>query len=1210
MVVVAAIITLVAGAGVMSAQAGDLFAPSHIFVSGSAQGEGQAAESASGQGETIEVASGAQGESGSAQAEAPADQGDDAPAQDGDAAVRQDAPTSPAATIEGVCYFDAKGKAAEAPACAPLADAIATGSLEGGWYVLDEGECVVDGTVEVHGETHIVIGEATLRMLGSGRLHVASDAKLGIHCICGKEASARVEGSEADMLVDNEGVFGLYGCMLGGAKVCAVENRDGAMFVMYEGRIEANGGDGVLSHGRGVVGLHGGQITSNGGFGVSAESSVSVDGTAVVSGNGAGNIDPHGKRILVCGKLDKCARIGVTWTGDKPFTMEYGQYNADLEPCYVFTCDDGTSQVEANEDGEAFLAGGMEYRNAKGKVVHTERGTAVHDFAADPNGCMTMGDEWYCVSRSTTVNGRVTVSGNAKLILCDGATLTINGGMRLSSGNSLTIYGQRNMTGKLDCEHGDAKDEAAIGGNKGEAGGSVTVCGGNVTAQGGEDAAGIGGGCDGKGGTVEVLAGFVEAKGKEYGAGIGGGRNGEGGTFTIRGGHVVGYGSGYDKLFISGGGAGIGGGDSAKGGDVYVYGGDLEANASYLSAAIGGGDKGAGGNFTMYGGKVRTYPCYGGAGIGGGNKGVGGDVKIYGGELDLQAGSCGSGIGGGRNAAGGTVLIQDAKVKITVKNIGSGIGGGSDGDGGGEVKIVRSDVTCDVHSSAAIGGGFQGSKACSKVTIEDSTVVAKTTGDAAAIGGGEENRGIGCRGGDGGTVIIRNSHVTAEVNPEGGTGYCGGAAIGGGRKGKGGDVIIEGDSVVDAKTGAGAAIGRGECASDDAVGTVKLPPNAKVISYDDNGRVAPAAERAEYCKYRNHVRIEPCDHAGVTYTKTRNQHTPHCKYCNVESGGAHDHDFGEGDTCKDCGYRHTMPKFAHVTPATSGVCGVTFWFEFPADECMDYSKSEVTLKVDGKRARELKVSYGDAEVNAQGLRGFTMPLTSVELGQTVSATVSFGDGETTKKSASAADVVIGVSELGEAQGPQAEALGNFATAQLNYGHYVQAFLAKTRGWEIGKDFNEAELFFPKALDIHGAEKGLLRWKTLKSDPNDDIKKIGMTTVLGATAQIDLYFTPKPGHAFGEVRVMFGADPCTAELLPDGRLHVHVEGIEVADFNKELTVRGVAGETSGAFRLSTSLLAYAQAVMKSGAYGKVGDEAMAATYWYWKYAQDYQEAMRA
>lgn len=153
---------------------------------------------------------------------------------------------------------------------------------------------------------------------------------------------------------------------------------------------------------------------------------------------------------------------------------------------------------------------------------------------------------WYVAVGDVSIAQRVTVSDDVKLILTDGANLNVNGGISVSEGNSFTIYGQEKGTGALTATGG--MWQAGIGGNDGNAGGTVTINGGVVTATGSDGGAGIGGGFDGDGGTVTINGGMITATGSTesygktnyyIGAGIGGGAYGDGGTVQINGGYVI-----------------------------------------------------------------------------------------------------------------------------------------------------------------------------------------------------------------------------------------------------------------------------------------------------------------------------------------------------------------------------------------------------------------------------------------------------------------------------------------------------------------------------------------------------------------------------------------------------------------------------------------------------------------------------------------------
>lgn len=175
-------------------------------------------------------------------------------------------------------------------------------------------------------------------------------------------------------------------------------------------------------------------------------------------------------------------------------------------------------------------------------------------------------DGWYFVYEDMTIDERVDVTGDVKLILAEGCTLTTSNGIHVGRENSLTIYGQTETGGKLIAKGGAF--QAGIGGNETERVGTITIHSGEIHASGGDFGPGIGcGGANtgrpGSGGTVNIYGGAVYASGGRCSAGIGGGGGrvdgGGGAKVTITGGTVTatgGIGGGSSAVFNYSGGPG------------------------------------------------------------------------------------------------------------------------------------------------------------------------------------------------------------------------------------------------------------------------------------------------------------------------------------------------------------------------------------------------------------------------------------------------------------------------------------------------------------------------------------------------------------------------------------------------------------------------------------------------------------------------------
>ena len=437
----------------------------------------------------------------------------------------------------------------------------------------------------------------------------------------------------------------------------------------------------------------------------------------------------------------------------------------------------------------------------------------------------TWANNWYIVKGMVTLDKRVEVEGNVKLVLNDGATLTAPRGIHVAAGNSLTVYGQEQGNGKLLIKNVNG-NRAGIGGDDKEATGHIMIYGGTFDVTGGFRAAGIGGGNRGIDGYIEIHGNsLINAYGGSTGgAGIGGGYGATGGNIVIKNCQNI-TAKGYH-------GAGIGGGMSAPPGDednkIVILDGDINAFGTTGSAGIGGGSGSTGGNIEIRGGEITASGDYGGAGIGAGMGGaLGGNIIISGGKIiaqgserEMNSDIIGSaGIGGGDMGPAGTITITGGEIHATggagdLPGDGIGNGGGYSGDNeqtsisisdANECPVIYTSFIADVDTSAWKGIIFQEDKGqvygnvslSRNLTIrEDQTLIVPknvtltvpenitltnhgTIDGTGTLLGKVEGRPTESTVDDGKVTI------TAQVSPEGG-----GSVTGGGNYAKGSQVTL------------------------------------------------------------------------------------------------------------------------------------------------------------------------------------------------------------------------------------------------------------------------------------------------------------------------------------------------------------------------------------------------------------------------------------
>jgi len=300
---------------------------------------------------------------------------------------------------------------------------------------------------------------------------------------------------------------------------------------------------------------------------------------------------------------------------------------------YTISLEGGTARITyGNQISFTTLEVGVQYIDANGVQRFSPQNTR---NISNLTGT-TISTGWYYVSGSRTVASRMTINGDVRLILTDGSNFTINGGINVPPGSSLTIYAQASGTGRLTAVA--TSGNAGIGGNRntstynvqpGQSGGTITINGGIITTTGGNS------------GFVSISNHNISYGG---GAGIGGGGGfgvngfsnpssggGNGGIIIINGGtvdatgglHSNGTAGGRGRSGAGGGGrgAGIGGGGGSGGTDIIISSWpDTERNGNpggSTSAAIGNGASGGnGGRFN----NIAPPP--------GGSGGSGGTINI------------------------------------------------------------------------------------------------------------------------------------------------------------------------------------------------------------------------------------------------------------------------------------------------------------------------------------------------------------------------------------------------------------------------------------------------------------------------------------------------------------------------------------------------------------------------------------------------------
>lgn len=144
----------------------------------------------------------------------------------------------------------------------------------------------------------------------------------------------------------------------------------------------------------------------------------------------------------------------------------------------------------------------------------------------------------------------------------------------------------------------------------------------------------------------------------------------------------------------------------------------------------------------------------------------------------------------------------------------------------------------------------------------------------------------------------------------------------------------------------------------------------------------------------------------------------------------------------------TKPAFKTQSLTLGGTIGVNFYADLSPLTDEEREGCKATFTVNGRTYED---AYDPDFTNAKGYYGFTCPVTSVEMADKIEATLTWGDGESISKRHSVADYMASFEQYASTFDEETRAL---VRSVADYGHYVQPFLARTRGWEVGKDHAE------------------------------------------------------------------------------------------------------------------------------------------------------------
>lgn len=313
------------------------------------------------------------------------------------------------------------------------------------------------------------------------------------------------------------------------------------------------------------------------------------------------------------------------------------------------------------------------------------------------------------------------------------------------------------------------------------------------------------------------------------------------------------------------------------------------------------------------------------------------------------------------------------------------------------------------------------------------------------------------------------------------------------------------------------------------------------------------------------------------------------------------YDFDAELTLADSDYEYietVEPAFSEVALVLNGNIGVTFGVDFPEGTDPSGCRMDFLISdgVNGHEARAVSVPYADSvPVSNTSKRYFTVEISPLELADTITATLSYGNCGTLATTYQAVSYITYV---------QQNMAGNTELLNLVNGLYTYCYYLQFYGWDSNRyqhrpiEAPEQDSLLLSVNDVEEARAALSGYAFTNELLESGIEDTSISLTLNGRTDINVYVKPESAavirSAGGEERTIGTETYYRFKTLPIGPKNLGEEYTITVE-----TSRGTATITGSA-------LAYLNTVLNSAAISPYKQFAMTAFYRYYLAAVAYTQ----
>ncbi len=297
------------------------------------------------------------------------------------------------------------------------------------------------------------------------------------------------------------------------------------------------------------------------------------------------------------------------------------------------------------------------------------------------------------------------------------------------------------------------------------------------------------------------------------------------------------------------------------------------------------------------------------------------------------------------------------------------------------------------------------------------------------------------------------------------------------------------------------------------------------------------------------------------------------------------------------------PAFKSQSLLLEGDIGVRFYVRLP--EALRNGSTNVSFTISGKGGDTYAttVPYSeDLPTNSKGYVGFTFYVNTIQMADTITATLNYGDGETLVKTYSVKDYF---EEFDAAYAAHPEAFTTKAVkivkATADLGHYMQAYLDESNtSWSVPTDHAAMDVVYEENINslLDEVTAAVADHALTASGSSSDIKKLGYKVNFESKMSIHVIVMLKSGYT-GTLTATADGEDCNITQQKATQYLIEIPNVQAHQLSHKFEI--AITTDSGTITLTGSGLSYVN-MMLAGANGNtVTQNAAIALYRYSKAA---------